>query len=107
MIVGRVWNVLLTAYYFVVLLTCIAFTVRPVNSMAEYPGWVAVWTYLVFLNVGTLMFCWACADKRRIRARHPRLLHLNLPLRLTALAVWIVVGFLFVYFVILPLAPAA
>jgi hypothetical protein len=95
-VAGCAWNALLVAFYLLMFVMCVNGVFHPGDTMAAYPLWFDVWTYLVFVNVLVLMTCWLLADKRRIRARHSGRVRLTQPLRLVVLVAWFLAGVFFV-----------
>ncbi len=91
--VGIAWNVVVALFWLLVVVASVKSCFWPSSDMAEvnYPMWLRVVEYFVFMIPSITCICYEVSDRRRVRRRFPVLA--KLPLFLEFIVVALVVPF--------------
>ena len=78
MVLGRLWNICVVFVLGVLLAGCIASFIDPPGANADYPVWLNVIDYLIFMPPFFVSVAWLLFDKRRLAQHFPVLLGLKM-----------------------------
>lgn len=86
--IGIAWNVVVALFWLLVVVASVKSCFWPSPDMAEvnYPMWLRVVEYFVFMIPSATCICYEVSDRRRVRRRFPVLAKLPLFLEFVVVA---------------------